>query len=134
MTGHRAHVPALGDEHIGIDLLVIRHHKTKILVFLVKANDSLIGTLDHLDDRPFRTFPPGSRTCRDLHGVTMHGVLCLLRRNKHILVHAFYSHEAKALCMTAECSGQSEGLRLSILAAFGNSNLSFCHQGIQNLL
>ena len=134
VAGHCAHILSLWNKYIGINFLVIRHHKAEILVFLIKTNDGLVRPLNHPDDCPLRAFSLGSRTRRNLHGIPVHGIFCLFSRNKHILVHAFYSHKAKALCMATECSGQGEGLRLSILAAFGNPNLSFCHQGIQNLL
>ena len=134
VSGHCAHILSLRNKYIRIDFLVIRYYKAEVLVFLVKANNGLVRMLNHPDDCPLRAFSSGCRACRDLHGIPVHGIFCLFSRNKHILVHAFYSHEAKALCMTAECSGQGEGLRLSILTAFGNSDLSFCHQGIQNLL
>ncbi len=133
MAGHCPHILALGNEHIGVDFLVIRHYKAVILVFLIKAHQSLVCTPDHLDDCAFRAFSPGSRTRRDLHGVTMHGIPGLLRRNEYILVHALHGYKTEALGMSAKYSGQGEGLRFSIFSAFGKSHLALGHQSIQNL-
>ena len=134
VTGHRAHIFALGNEHIGINFLVIRHHKAEILVFLIKTNDGLVRPLNHPDDCPLRAFSLRSRTRRNLHGVPVHSVFGLLSRNKYILVHALHGHKAKALCMAAEGSHQRKSLRLSVLTALGKAHFSICHQGIQNLL
>ena len=134
VAGHCAHIFALGNEHIGIDFLVIRHHKAEILVFLVKANDGLVRPLNHPDNGTLRAFSLGSRTRRNLHGVPVHSVFGLLSRNKYILVHALHGHKAKAFRMAAEGSHQRESLRLSVLTALGKAHFSICHQGIQNLL
>lgn len=133
MAGHCAHVLTLRNEHIGIDLLVIRYHKSKVLIFLVKANDGLVRALNHPDDRALRSFSFGSRTCRNLHGIPVHGIFGLLCRNEHILVHALNGHKTKAFGVAAERSDQGKGLRLSVLSTLGKAYFSVCHQGIQNL-
>ena len=132
MARYRTHILALRNKYIGIDLLVVRHHKAKIFIFLVKTYQSLVCTLQHLDHHSLRAFSLCCRACRDLHRIAMHGILRFFCRNKHVLVHALHGHKTKAFCMTAKSSDHGKCLRLSVFAALGKANLAICHQGIQN--
>ena len=132
VASHCAHILALRNKYIGINLLVVRHNKPKIFIFLVKTHQSLVCALQHLDDCALRAFSLCCRACCDLHRIAMHGILRFFCRNKHVLVHALHGHKTKAFCMTAKSSDHGKCLRLSVFAALGKANLAVCHQGIQN--
>ena len=48
VTGHSSHITALWDKNILSDLLVIRDHKTKILILLIIAYQLAVGMFQYL--------------------------------------------------------------------------------------
>ena len=140
-TGHhlmscdRLHVLALGDKNIHGNPPVVRDHKAKGFIFLVKAHHLPVGVLQNPQDGPLGpSLGAGLPLNKDLHLIAVKGSTGFLLGDKHILLLALHSHKAKAPGISRKYSREGEGLRPSVFSSLGNAYLSLCRQGGENLL
>ena len=120
MAVHRPHGLPARDKNITANLLVIRDHKTIILILLKNTGyfrKTALNNLKHLSFSPLGCPCTARRDSRchqlDQNRIPVKSTLCLIRRDKYVMLHTLNCHKTKAPCTAAELA--CEGIRFCLL-------------------
>ena len=135
---HRPHGLPARNKNITADLLVIRNHKAIILILLENTGyfrKTALNNLQHLSFSPLGRSCTNRRDSRchqlNQNSIPVKSTLCLIRRDKYILLHALNCHKTKAPCTAAELSCEGIWFRLLISPILSQCQFSAGNELIQ---
>src|SRR5690606_17744245 len=121
-----------GNQHFLLDLGIVGNHEADAVLFVVTADDALVGTADHLDDAAFATATPVETGHAHQGTVTIEHQTHLRRAEEKVVAAVIRHEEAETVAVATDApADQVELVHRRVGAAAGVDELTIALHGAQ---